>query len=100
MEVIPFGKFTQLPPSQHIRKVMSKLFWIGKVLPTRDANSYFEVHKSSMIRVSESKLMLGYNSLMVMIAWALLWAMTLPDAPQGLINSQQTMLIVLNEQVT
>ena len=31
---------------------------------------------------------------MVMIACALLWAMILPEAPQGLINSQQTMLIL------
>jgi hypothetical protein len=35
---------------------------------------------------------------MVMIACALLWAMTLPEAPQGLKNSQQTMLISFDAQ--
>jgi hypothetical protein len=47
---------------------------------------------SSLIMVSERRLMFGNNSLMLIIACALLWAMTLPEAPQGLINSQQTML--------
>jgi hypothetical protein len=36
---------------------------------------------------------------MLMIACALLWAMILPEAPQGLINSQQTMLIASNTWV-
>jgi hypothetical protein len=39
--------------------------------------------------VNESKLMFGKSSLIVMMACALLWAMILPETPDGLMNSQQ-----------